>query len=448
MSEPSSEGSEPLLPREGSREERTEQLGLGVGALAGLAVLTTLYFAGARVTSLEVNELSASSAVITAPNDSSGTLPLLEAQLRRDDEVVFELCSSSALDPALYRNRLVVAIVRLDGERPEDVLRGSLDDEMLGPARRSADGTCLDVGRGVIEFDGPYRTELSWSEPLPESDVRFRARTLARRSLVAADRNVVFSLLALSMVLSLALYARRLKIPAASIQPLAVSVGLAALAAALLFVFMRFVTPHLPGGASGGLLSGLLLAGFEVLLALVLIFRARLDVLGVGREMPSASESRLSRARPWILLAVAPFAGFVLFRIAGLALHLVPSTGEAPIEAFVSWPSGMLSFAALAVVAPLAEEIFFRGFVFGILRGDGSGHRPLLAFVGSWLVFAVVHLPQTWGSWGGALSIAIAALGFTALRAASGSVLVPALAHLAYNGLLSAQALLSASSLD
>jgi membrane protease YdiL (CAAX protease family) len=41
------------------------------------------------------------------------------------------------------------------------------------------------------------------------------------------------------------------------------------------------------------------------------------------------------------------------------------------------------------------------------------------------------------------LAIAIAALGFTLLRVASGSVLVPALAHLVYNGLLSAEGLLA-----
>ena len=152
------------------------------------------------------------------------------------------------------------------------------------------------------------------------------------------------------------------------------------------------------------------------------------------------------RARPFVLFVLAPVFGIALHRVAQIALRVVPSTGEAPIEAFVAWPSGMLSFAALAVVAPLAEEVFFRGMVYGVLAGAPNAARParvLGAAFGSWLLFALVHLPQTWGSWGGMLAIAIAALGFTLLRVVSGSVLVPALAHLVYNGLLSAEGLLA-----
>lgn len=422
-----------------------ERVGLGVAITAGLGLMIVMGLAGGRVASLESNELSASSDVIAAPAIEEATLPLLEASLRRDDEVVFEICSSSAMDSARWSDRLNVSIVRNDPAVGDvDVLRASLDASMLDGARRSGAGSCLDVGRGVIEFDGPYRTELSWSSALPDEGVRFRARTLARRSLTSSDRNLVFALLSFSVVLTLALYARRLSVSERANPPLRVALGISLLAAAVLWSFMRFVTPYLPGGAAGGLVSGLALTLIELLLAFALVFRARLDVLGLGREPIEGTP--LDRARPYALLCFAPFAGFVLFRIAGFALRFVPASGEAPIEAFVSWPSGMLSFAALAVVAPLAEEVFFRGLVYGVVLGDGKGQRPLLAFGLSWMVFALVHLPQTWGSWGGVLSIAIAALGFTALRAVSGSVLVPALAHLVYNGLLSAQALISASS--
>lgn len=251
----------------------------------------------------------------------------------------------------------------------------------------------------------------------------------------------------LALLLSLALYLRPMRADAGGALALRLGVVIATASALLLYGFMRYVTPHLPGGALGGLLSGLALAAFELLLAGAFLVRApeRLGILGVGRTESAPGDSVLHRARPYLLLVLAPIAGLALYRVAGLALSIVPSTGQAPIEAFVSWPSGMLSFAALAVTAPIAEEIFFRGLVYGVLRGDGAGLRSLYAFAGSWIVFAVVHLPQTWGSWGGLLAIAIAALGFTALRAASGSVVVPAVAHLVYNGLLSAQALLSAS---
>jgi membrane protease YdiL (CAAX protease family) len=121
-------------------------------------------------------------------------------------------------------------------------------------------------------------------------------------------------------------------------------------------------------------------------------------------------------------------------------LAIVPATGESAVQSFVRFPSGLLSFAALAVVAPLAEEIFFRGFVYGVLEQKSR----VLAFLGAWLLFVVAHAPQTWGQWGALVAIAITSLVLTSLRAASRSTLVPALAHLAYNGLLALSTLVPA----
>jgi len=447
MSEPDERVSEPSESLEKAGAPRLPRVAIVLASALSAGLVMVLLSVGGRVSALEARELEVVSPLVTAEGES-GRVAMLSADLRRDDEVVFEVCSSSTLDPATWASALTVAIVCSGSEGPEDVVRSPLDAELLAGARRSATLTCLNAGQGVIEVDGTYVTELSWSAALPEASPHFRARTLARRSLGAADRDLIFAILVLALLLSLALYLRPMRADAGGMLALRFGVAIATAAALLLYGFMRYVTPHLPGGALGGLISGLSLALFEVVLAAAFLARAkdRLAILGVGRIEVAPGGSTLNRARPYALLVLAPIAGLALYRIAGLALSIVPSTGEAPIEAFVSWPSGMLSFAALAVTAPIAEEVFFRGLVYGVLRGDGAGMRSLYAFIGSWMVFAVVHLPQTWGSWGGLLSIAIAALGFTALRAASGSVVVPAVAHLVYNGLLSAQALLSASS--
>jgi membrane protease YdiL (CAAX protease family) len=136
--------------------------------------------------------------------------------------------------------------------------------------------------------------------------------------------------------------------------------------------------------------------------------------------------------------------GFVLRGFALWALSNVEATGEAPIEAFVAWPSGLLSFGTLAVVAPVAEEVFFRGFVFGAIDDGRWGGRRALAFLLAWSLFALAHLQQVWGNWGGLLAVTTAGLVFTSLRALSGSTLVPALAHLVYNALLSVSVLTAA----
>jgi membrane protease YdiL (CAAX protease family) len=422
----------------------SERLALGLGGLALLLSLAPLGQVLAAVHALETRELEVASDALTPAPSGPGALRLVSAELGVDDEVTFEVCSSSPLAPDRYGGLLGTAILRAAPGGDEEVVRGPLDAALLAHARRSSAGACLDVGRGVIEIAGTYVTELTWSGDLPEEGVRFRARTLARRALGPSERNLVFAILLLMVAAALVLYVRPLG-PVMAERPLRSALALTSAGATTLWVLMQYVTPLLPRGAAWGLASGVLLALVEVVLAFALAGGARLDVLALGHRPPD-SETLRARVRPFVLLALAPVFGIALHRVAQIALRVVPSTGEAPIEAFVAWPSGMLSFAALAVVAPLAEEVFFRGMVYGVLAGAPTGARPLRvlgAALGSWFLFALVHLPQTWGSWGGMLAIAIAALGFTLLRVASGSVLVPALAHLVYNGLLSAEGLLA-----
>ena len=78
----------------------------------------------------------------------------------------------------------------------------------------------------------------------------------------------------------------------------------------------------------------------------------------------------MGRAR-WLWLLASGLCAPILVAAARIALSLVPATGEAPIQTFVSWPSGMLSFALLGVMVPVGEEIFFRGFVYRTALGLG-----------------------------------------------------------------------------
>ena len=193
-----------------------------------------------------------------------------------------------------------------------------------------------------------------------------------------------------------------------------------------------------PPGPAFGLLAGLALAVSEVVIAVALArtFAARSGTVG------ALALQRPTRAIVAVVgFGLAPFVGIALRVAATRVLSWVPSTGQAPIETYVSWPSGLLSFAALSAIAPIGEEIFFRGLVYGALRGEGGRSREVLAFLGAWWLFVAAHLPQTWGSWGGLAAVAVAGLGFTTLRAVTGSVLVAAFAHLVYNGLLVVAAL-------
>ncbi|MDQ7859181.1 MAG: CPBP family intramembrane glutamic endopeptidase [Armatimonadota bacterium] len=82
-------------------------------------------------------------------------------------------------------------------------------------------------------------------------------------------------------------------------------------------------------------------------------------------------------------------------------------------------------FVLLAVVVPVGEEVFFRGFVYGGLRARWG---PRLAAVASGLFFAAVHLQLVHG-------VPIFALGLLLawLYARTGSLLPPVIAHAAHN---------------
>ncbi len=433
------------------------KVGSGIsGALVSLGVLVALVSTAA----LEEEEVrwfeDVTLAERTAPGASSATLTTVS--LRRDQRVVFELCAADPMDPERWAGAMAVAVSRPSAR--EVLTRSELDARVLGMVRRDATSGCLTIGSGTIGADDDYTIEASWdAPPTALADVPLRVRVLGRRPLGLAQVLIVLLTWIASLGL-LATLALRSPSEAAAAAPASeeeeeeedawvrevegarrplprwlgaqwLGAWWARLAGGFALVLAGFyATGFLPGGAAAGLAIGAGLASFEVGVALLFApgrrLAARLETLG------------LRRPRAWW----AWFPGAVLFGlglvwVARLSTTLVPSTGTSAVQTFVSWPSGMLSFAALAVVAPLAEEIFFRGFVYGLLEPRNRA----LAFLGGWLLFVLAHVPQTFGQWGALVAITVTGLMLTTLRVASRSTLVSGLAHLVYNGLLALSAL-------
>src|SRR5262249_26438802 len=98
--------------------------------------------------------------------------------------------------------------------------------------------------------------------------------------------------------------------------------------------------------------------------------------------------------------------------------------------------------AALAVLtAPLIEEIVYRGVIYSAVEGLwGSG--VAVAFVTA--LFALVHVPQYWGSYAAITAILSLSLVLTLLRRWTGKLLPCVATHLVYNG-IQAGLLLAAS---
>jgi len=89
--------------------------------------------------------------------------------------------------------------------------------------------------------------------------------------------------------------------------------------------------------------------------------------------------------------------------------------------------------AALAVLtAPMIEEIVYRGVIYSSVEGL-MGKGAAVTFVT--LLFALVHVPQYWGSVAALVSILSLSFVLTLLRAWTGKLLPCIATHLVYNGI-------------
>ncbi len=407
-----------------------------VGGLGAVCLAVGLALGAARVLELEQGELEVvGEPVALASTDGQPHRELGRARLARGDDVTFEVCADDALAPDTWSD--AVELIVWHPEDQEVVVRTPLDRDVLEGASRTGSRACVVVANGRdLPVAGDFAVEAVWEGRRlpPEADrVHFRAHVLAHRPLAPTDPLPV-ALTLLGALLALALG------PVPNATPLALGTGPNATPGGVVrvvvgvgvFLAALFGVGLVPiGGATAGLARGLTLAAVQVACAFVLVRPA------LGGRAAGLGVSPPVRAR-WALYA-APLFGVVLWLAGGLAMRLVPATGVAPIETLVSWPSGTLAVALVAVVVPVAEELFFRGFVFGTVAARWGGAA---AFAVTVTLFALAHLPQDWGAWGALTSIAVTGVGLTALRWWTGSILVPALAHLAHNAVIVALTLL------
>ncbi len=410
-------------------------------------IVVALARTGLRVRELERGELEFESIprklseLAEAPGSTRVSARLASVDLREGEQALFELCSGDRLEVAAWRSTMEIAVFALPEMKL--MLRVPLDAAHLEAAQRSAYGACLQLGRGTIDHTARYSVDAVWpSRPPPAAlmDVPLRVRVLAMHPLVPLDRIGVVALGAGVLLLLLALALR-----APPKEPLVDTVddddgsstdgsttawdaSARSLVGAAIALFALLVVTRLPSeGPSSTLLKGLLLVALQTA-GVVALARA------VQRRVPFAGPLAIgapAHKLRWLLAALLVAAACVV--CAKLALRLVPATSEAPIQTFVSWPSGRLCFAALGVLLPVGEELFFRGYLYRTALRFGRS----AAFWITLSLFVVLHAEQSFGNWGGLLSIGFTGVALTALRARSGSVLVPALAHVLYNFTLS-----------
>ena len=111
---------------------------------------------------------------------------------------------------------------------------------------------------------------------------------------------------------------------------------------------------------------------------------------------------------------------------------VLPDTGKFPLETLFNSRGAAYAIGAFAVlVAPLMEEIIFRGVLFGIFESQ-LGLR--FAILTTALLFGGLHVPEYWGAWNHMFLIFLVGLVFSLARGRSGSLAPSVFLHVGYNG--------------
>lgn len=133
-----------------------------------------------------------------------------------------------------------------------------------------------------------------------------------------------------------------------------------------------------------------------------------------------------------LLLAVLAWAAYfvVAMIVVTIVIHLIPQLNMTQ-EQEIGFTSGggllstALAFVSLVLLAPIAEELLFRGFLFGNLRRHISF---VLATIITSLLFALAH-----GQWNVGIDVFIVSLALCYLRERTGNIWAGVMLHMIKN---------------
>jgi membrane protease YdiL (CAAX protease family) len=177
-------------------------------------------------------------------------------------------------------------------------------------------------------------------------------------------------------------------------------------------------------------------SGLELLLAQGLIdiaavgficFVIRLHGLPILRTLHCV---RAPNLRVGVLILTGAFLAITVL----LTSLFFPSQPDSALSRVLTTPASIVAFVILGIaVAPLTEEIMFRGFLYTVLA---DLYGPRLALPVTSLAFAGMHFQQLWGNWPAVFLILVVGYIFTIVRQRSNSLIPSIIMHTAYNAMI------------
>ncbi|HEU5121851.1 MAG TPA: CPBP family intramembrane glutamic endopeptidase [Candidatus Saccharimonadales bacterium] len=163
-------------------------------------------------------------------------------------------------------------------------------------------------------------------------------------------------------------------------------------------------------------------------------------VLGVPfwtqKRRTSKDDLGIARSLSWTDIGLAPAGFIVYFIVSAILVYVVTliipgfDVGQVQDVGFENLSQQyevLLAFVTLVIVAPLAEELLFRGYLYGKLRKS----VPIgVAMIITSIIFGLVH-----GQWNVAVDVFALSMVMCTLREITGSIWAGVLLHSIKNGL-------------
>jgi membrane protease YdiL (CAAX protease family) len=126
--------------------------------------------------------------------------------------------------------------------------------------------------------------------------------------------------------------------------------------------------------------------------------------------------------------------GSGLALLATVALSILPDTQDFPLERMFTSRAASFAIGGFAIgIAPVIEEVVFRGLLFAIFeRAVGLRFAVLTTAV----LFAGLHVPEYWHAWNHLLIILAVGMVFSLARSLSGALTASIFLHIGYNALI------------
>jgi hypothetical protein len=153
-------------------------------------------------------------------------------------------------------------------------------------------------------------------------------------------------------------------------------------------------------------------------------------LVAVDHRQPFWPTLRWRRITVW--QALGCLAGGTLMVVAiALLPPLLPDATQFPLESLFNSRGAAYAIGAFAIlVAPVMEEMIFRGILFAIFESQVGLRFAILVTA---ILFGGLHVPEYWGAWNHMFLIFLVGLVFSLARGMSGSLAPSVFLHAGYN---------------